>query len=227
LSHAAGAATWSAIGFSTEPQNAAAVAQAADKFMNSPTGQKFPGRLFLQVNVADGDNPATHGFVPVFETAQERETFAASLQGDKAWLEFQGTMTELTEPVSTTMYRTVQRWGEISDSDLVWRTHSFDVSDPAAFVAALDTFLSSETGKKFPGQVFLSAVVSGGITPVSHVVSVGQANEAAIEEWETSMVGNADWATYLEASQSASEYLGNNMVLTVQTWGATLDEVTD
>ena len=124
------------------------------------------------MNVADGDNPATHSFVPVYNTAAEREAFGQKLRADSAWVKFQKAMTANSEPVSNVMYRTVQRWGEISDDDVVWRLHLFDVGDPAAFSASLDTFLKSKTGKTFPGQVFLSSVVSGGITPVSHVISV-------------------------------------------------------
>jgi len=225
-SQAATAATWSIIGIAAEPQNAAAITDAMDGLMSSPVGKEFPGRLFLQVNVADGDNPATHSIVPVFGTAGEREGYVAKLQADPAWKKFQATMTVKTEPVSTVMYRTVQRWGEISDDDVVWRLHLFDVGDPAAFLSALDTFLQSETGKKFPGQVFLSSVIAGGVSPVSHAISVGQVSEAAIEEWEKSLTGNADWATYLAASQASAEYLGNNLVRTINTWGASLDEVT-
>jgi hypothetical protein len=226
FSHAAAAATWSIISITVDPQNAAAVTKAADALMNSELGKEFPGRLFLQVNLADGDNPATHSFVPVYGTAAEREGFGAKLQADPAWATFQKTMSANSQPVSNVMYRTQQRWGEISDDDVIWRLHNFNVRDPAAFAAALDTFLNSKTGKKFPGQVFLSSVVAGGISPVSHVISVGQVSEAAIEEWETSLRGNADWATYLETSQNAAEYLGNNMVRTLKTWGAPLDEVT-
>jgi hypothetical protein len=222
----AGAATWAVISFSTEPQNTAAVTSAADALMSSSVGQEFPGRLLLQVNVADGDNPATHSFVPVYATAADREDFGAKLQADPAWATFQQTMVAKTQPVSTVLYRTVQRWGEVSDDDLVWRLHMFDVRDPAAFGAALGAFMNSETGKKFPGQVFLSTVIAGGLSPVSHAISVGQASEAAIEAWESSLVGNADWQTYLDASQTSSDYLGNNLVRTLKGWGGTLDEVT-
>ena len=41
------------------------------------------------------------------------------------------------------------------------------------------------------------------------------------------MAGNADWAAYLEGSQAVSEYIGNNLIRTLKTWGATLDSVTD
>jgi hypothetical protein len=148
------------------------------------------------------------------------------MQADPAWATFQQTMVAKTQPVSTVLYRTVQRWGEISDDDVVWRLHMFDVADPAAFADALGAFMNSETGKKFPGQVFLSVVVAAGLSPVTHAISVGQASEAAIEAWETELVGNADWQTYLGASRAAADYLGNNLVRTVKGWGGTLDAVT-
>jgi hypothetical protein len=226
FAHTAGGATWSVISFATSPQNAADVAAAADALMGSKVGQEFPGRLLLQANVADGDNPATHSFVPIYSKAADREAFVAKLQADPAWATFQETMTAKTQPVSTVLYQTVQRWGEISDDDIVWRLHMFDVADAAAFGAALDAFMNSETGKNFPGQVFLSAVQSGGLSPVSHAISVGQASEAAIEAWQSNLVGNADWQKYLDTSQASAEYLGNNLVRTQKGWGGTLDEVT-
>ncbi|MDJ0868677.1 MAG: hypothetical protein QNK03_21395 [Myxococcota bacterium] len=86
--------------------------------------------------------------------------------------------------------------------------------------------MKSETGKGFPGQVFLSSVVAGGMSPVTHVISVGQASEAAIGAWEEKLRGNADWLAHLEASRAAADYLGNDMVRTVKTWGKSLDEAT-
>ncbi len=54
----------------------------------------------------------------------------------------------------------------------------------------------------------------------------GLAREAEIEAWEKKIQGSDDWANYLEASEKATEYLGNSMIRTVKTWGASLDEVT-
>jgi hypothetical protein len=225
-SQAATAATWSIIGFATEPQNVDEIAAAAEALMKSETGKSFPGRLFFQVNLADGDNPATHAFVPVYETAADAENFRAKLQQDPAWTAFQGAMNGLTQPVSNVMYRTIERWGDVSDDDVVWRVHAFAVEDPAAFRATIDKFMGSKTGKKFPGQVFLSSVVAGGLTQVSHVISVGYASEADVEAWEKKIQGSDDWVNYLEESQKTGEYLGNSMIRTLKTWGASLDEVT-
>ena len=76
------------------------------------------------------------------------------------------------------------------------------------------------SGQKFPGQVFLSGVVAGGRSPVTHVISVGMASEAAIEAWEKENSGSADWAAYLEASRASAQYLGGSMILDIKSWGS-------
>jgi hypothetical protein len=227
VSQAAGAATWSVISFSTTGLNAPQILAAADKLMSSTAGKTFPGRLYLQASVADGDNPATHAFTPIYKSAADQEAFVQKLQADPAWSEFLGTMAKLTQPVSTTLFRTVKSGGEVVDTDTVWMTHSFNVNDPATFLAAIDTFIASPTGQKFPGQVHLSAVVAGGLSPVSHVISVGYASEAEMEAWTTSLAGTADWVTYLAASQASAEYLGGSLGRTLKTWGpASLKDLT-
>jgi hypothetical protein len=82
LSHAAAGATGSIISFSAQSQNVAGIMSAADTLMNSAVGKEFPSRLFLQVNVADGENPATRRFVPAYQTAAEGEAFTAKPQAD-------------------------------------------------------------------------------------------------------------------------------------------------
>lgn len=213
------ASSWSSVSFTTTPQNAPRVLAAADKLMSSPVGKEFPGRLHLQANTADGANPATHSFVPIYKSAAQRESFAQKLQADPAWSEFLATLTETTQPVSVTLHRVVKSWGDIADTDRVWMAHAFRVSDPAAFVAALDALMASETGKKFPGQVWLSGVVAGGISPVTHVISVGYASEAEMDAWLDVRNPSADWATYVEASDKAAEYQGSSLARDLKIWG--------
>ena len=216
---AAALPTWSAIGFTTTPQNAPQVVAAADKFMNSAVGKEFPGLLLLQVSMANGGNPATHTFVPLYKSAVDRDAYVKKVMGDPAWAEFQATMVQLSQPVSQVMYRTLKSWGDVADTDLVWMSYAFAVEDPAAFVTALGSFMASETGKKFPGQVHLEGVIAGGITPVTHVISVGYASETEMETWAEAMTGNADWAAYLAASRPNAKLLGSTLGLTIKSWG--------
>jgi hypothetical protein len=224
----AGAApTWSVFSFTTTPQNAAKVLEAANALMSSDVGTEFPGRLYLQQNTVNGSDPATHSFVPVYGSAAAREEFVEKLQASSAWTTFQAAMTAHAEPVASTLHRLVKRWGDINDTDTVWAVHAFTVRDPAAFLAALEKLMASETGKKFPGQVYLSSVTAGGISPVSHVISVGYASETEMDAWFDVRDPSSDWAAYLDAARPVSEFLGTSIARTVKTWGpATLTDLT-
>ena len=194
--------------------------------MSSAAGKEFPGKLLLQAEVADGSDPATHSFIPIYKTDAEREAFVQKLQADPAWNVFLGEMSKLTQPVSTVLYRTMKSWGDFAETDHVWMGHAFKVNDPAAFLAALDKFRASPTGKKFPGQVYLSAVVAGGITPVTHLISVGYASEVEMAAWTATRDASADWAAYLKESRKAAEYLGGNLSRDLKSWGpATLSGI--
>ena len=220
LGQSAGASpAWSALSVTTTPQNAPQIVAATDKLMNSAIGKESPGRLELFVHVANGSNPATHSFVPMFKSAADREAYMQKLQGDPVWAEFLASMDQLAQPVSQVMLRTLKSWGEVVDSDKVWMSIAFTVRDPAAFVAAIEKFMASETGKKFPGQAHLSGVVAGGINPVTHTVDVGYASQAEMEAWSDSLMGNADWAAYLQASRPTAELLGTSLGLTIKSWG--------
>lgn len=224
---AAASPTWSAISITTTPQNAPAVLAATDKLMSSPAGKEFPGKLLLQVSLADGANPATHSFIPIYKSTADREAFVQKLQADPAWPVFQASLTKLSQPVSTVLNGTMKSWGDVNDTDGVWQGHAFAVKDPAAFLAALDKFMASETGKRFPGQVHLSQVIAGGITPVTHMISVGFASEVEMAAWSDSLVGNADWTAYLDASRASAEYLGASLSRTLKSWGkAPMKELT-
>lgn len=228
FSVAAGAApTFTVFSFTVEPQDAPKVVEAADAFMSSETGQEFPGRLLLQQSVANGTSPATHSFVPIYRSLARQAEFVEKLQDDPAWATFQEEMARISQPVSQVIYRFEWSYGEVSDDDAVWVGHALDVSDPAAFVEAIETFTASEKGQEFPGQVHLASVVAGGTTPVSHLLVVGYASVAEMETWRDGLRGDPAWESYLETSGRASEYLGSTIATTAKTWGeASLSDLT-
>ena len=228
IAQTAGAASWSSLSITTTAANAPKVIAAADKLMSSSAGKEFPGRVLLQAYLANGSDPATHAFVPIYKTVADRESFVQKMQEDPAWKEFQTAMAAASQPVSQVLHRTMKQWGDIVDSDDVWMGHAFQVNDPAAFLTAIDALMASPTGKKFPGQVYLSEVVAGGISPVSHVISVGYASEAEMDSWAAVTRASTDWATYLTASRKSAQYLGGSLARNVKAWGpATLKELTE
>lgn len=217
---------WSQITIATTSSQASKVLAAADALMSSEVGKSFPGRMLLQANVADGNDPSTHTFVPIYKSAADREKFIAALQGSKEWAEFLEKLDRLSEPGGTALYRNVWSAGDINDSDHVWMAHAFRVSDPKAFLAAIQAFMGSETGKKSPGQVYLSSVVAGGVSPVSHVVSVGYDSVEEMAGWLAVRDASNDWAKFLEASAKAADYLGGSLATDLKAWGpATMKDI--
>ena len=211
---------WAQLGLQVSVPDTPKMVAAMDKLMGSKVGKTFPGRMLLQSNVADGADPATHTVVPIYKSAEDRENFVKRLQASSEWAEFQATLDSLGEPGGTILYRNARSWGDINDTDSVWMAHAFSVTDPATFAAAMDAFMTSETGKKGPGQVYLSGVVAGGISPVSHVVSVGYASTTEMAAWLSARDASADWKTFLQAAGKAGTYLGATMAVDVKTYGS-------
>jgi hypothetical protein len=133
-------------------------------------------------------------------------------------------MEELSQPGGTVLYRNNKSWGDINDTDDTWMAHAITVSDPGAYLAALDALMASPTGQKFPGQVYLSTVVAGGMSPVTHLVSVGYDSVKEMADWLTVRDASADWATFQRATEGVSEYVGGSVAATGKTWGVSLQE---
>ena len=140
------------------------------------------------------------------------------------WAEFQKAVQPVSQTLATVRYSLVKSWGDISDEDVVWRTFSFAVRDPGAFLKAMETFQATKTGQSAPGQVHLSAVFAGGLSPITHVVSVGYKSQAEMESFGDTLPGNSDWAAQIEAIRKVSDLLGSNLALTVKGWGNSLKD---
>lgn len=211
------------------PLNLPKMVAAIDKWMASPVGKQYKGRLLLQSHLADGANPATISIVNLYPSLAEYEVFAKLAQNDPGWLELLNTVAPISTPTSNSMLSLVKRWGDTNDTDTVWNVVSFNVTDPAAMVAAMDTWMASPGGKKSTGQVFLIAMDAGGVSEpnVTHLITVGYASLAEMEADGAALAKDADFANLLAALDKASTYLGASVEQTVKTWGpATLKAVT-
>jgi hypothetical protein len=206
---------WQTFTFSMSPANAPKVIAELEKLM-SAVGTGTTGSVALMGNVAGGST--SHSFVSSFDSRGEREAWAQRLQASPAWAKFAQSTSGLIEPGQSSRMNFVKSWGEESDKDVFWEIFAFTVTDPAAFSAAIGTLLASDTGKKFPGQVHLSAVAAAGITPATHLISVGYESEAEAETWNETMITTKDWATYQKASEKNSTLSGAFMIRAIKTW---------
>jgi hypothetical protein len=219
VSSASAGGSWSGFSVAIPAGKTAELVAATDKLMSSEVTKQFPGRLLLQMAIADGANPSTHTFVPIYKSATSGEAWGEQLRASPAYKEFLATLAKLGQGTVSARYRVVKSWGEISDGDKVWLGHAFDVKDSGAFVASIDRFRASATGKEQPNQVHLSQVVAAGMSSMSHLITVGYASEAEMETAQLSLAGNSEWQALLNALNESAEHLGSSMSRTVKAWG--------
>jgi len=207
---------WQALTLSITPENLPTVLTALDELMTK-IEPGDTGSAALMVSVAGGDS--SHVFISSFESRAAREAWSAKLNPSKAWTKYSKTTAGLIERGGSSRMDVVKSWGDESNKDVFWEIFSFTVTDPAALSAALDTFLASDTGKKFPGQVHLSAIAAAGPSASTHVISVGFESEAEAEAWGDSLSTSEDWTSYQKATGGVSSFTGAYMIRSIATWG--------
>jgi hypothetical protein len=216
---AVAAENWQALSFSTTAQNLPKVIAATEKFMGTDVGKAMPGTLSIMASTVDGADPATHSFITSMESLAARERWIASLEGNADWIALRDTVAGLAELRATSRMIFVKDWGQSGDSQVVWHLFGLVVNDDAAYLKAMDQLMASETGKKFPGSLYLSSVAAAGMSPVTHVVSVGYASEAEAEVWTATMLPSDDWAAFQRATRGISDRAGSWVLRTLKTWG--------
>ncbi|TFG97143.1 MAG: hypothetical protein E4H11_02330 [Myxococcales bacterium] len=208
---------WQTIELSISLADAPKVQAALDKLMSS-SGVDLKGNVSLMANVAGGDT--SHLIISSFDSRAEREAWIKKLRASDAWAAYAKATDGMAEATRTSRMNFVKSWGEENaDSDVFWAIHAFSVRDAPAFVAAIDALQASDAGKASAAQVHLSEVAAAGLTPVSHLISVGYASEAQAEASNAAMRPTKAWATYLEASRKAGTHQGTFLMRTLATWG--------
>jgi hypothetical protein len=196
-----------------------AVLAAIEKFMATKAGKKMPGSYSLMVSLVDGANPTTHSIIWATNSTAERETYTKSMEGNADWAALVASLSNATDGWTTYRMAFDKTWGDSGDADSLWFVHSVIIPDPAAYESALDTLMSSAVAKKFKGSMTLSTVAAGGVTPASHLLSVGYENEAEKEAWDDALAGSAEFAAFEKATAGSSEYKGTTIISTVKSWG--------
>ena len=211
------------------PQNVPKLVAAFDAFRATPVGQSAKGRTLLLGNISDGADPATVTFVALYQSLAEYEAFVnANNASPAAWNQFLDTAVPLGSVVMTSRNQNRKSWGDVNDTDTVWESFYFTVSDYPAFVAALDAFIASPAGKRAPGQGHLLTITDSGAAPGTPDVAivVGYASLAELETYGDSLANDPDWAKYVAASNKASTFLGSDLARTIKAWGpATMKSV--
>jgi len=212
--------TWTAIGLNVKTGKEAKLIAAMEKLNASEPGQMRPGTISLMRSVVDGASPATHTVIVSYDSRAQQENYLAKLFPSDEWESFQERLDDLSSPAGISRQYNLQSWGDESDDDMVWEIYAFHVTDPAAFVAALDKLMTAEATAGFPGQVHLSAVAFAGQADATHLIGVGYASEAEAEAWADPFNQTQTWQDYIAASRAAATQRGSWLLRTVKTWQA-------
>ena len=209
---------WSSATLSISPADAPKVAAALDRLMSS-MGDQLTGSVSLMAYVAGGDGSTSHNVITSFGSRAEGEAFSQSLSMSDAWKKYAKETDGKTQLTGVSRMNSLKSWGEDDPADVFWEVYSFNVSDVAAFTAALDALNNSEAGKASGASVYLSEIAAAGIAPVTHLISVGYKSEAEAEKSTAKLTATKAWATYFEASSKAADNNGAFMMRTVKSWG--------
>ena len=203
------------------PQDVAKVVAARDAFMASSVGKQFKGRVVLLQHIADGADPASHTTVSIFHSAAELETFTKAAMNDPAYKAFLDAIVPISKLQMTTRTAALRSWGDIVDTDTVWSSFYFRVTDLAAVNVAMDEWQKSPMYKKFPGQGHLAAITFGGVgaDAPTHVINVGWASIAEMESYTDMRATDPDWLKYQAALRKVSTQVGADLAMEVKSWG--------
>ena len=219
---------YTVMSFKVDAMKDAAVVAALDEWMDSDAGKKYKGRLLLQSHTQDGLNPATHSIVGIYSSMAEAEAFGNHVRGDEeamaAWMTMISKISPIAEQTFTARYARLAGWGDMSDKDRIWMQHSLTTQDAPSTYRAIDAWMKSENGQKFPGQLHLSQTVAAGIGGGSHVVTIGFESLAEMEKWNEIAAG-AELSQLMHTFSVINEYHGASLATDVKAWGKSVKSV--
>ena len=216
---ASAAQMWSRLEVQANPGAQAAIVAGFDAFNATAAANADPVTVYLSAVNFNGQSRATHAFSVLHASRTDMANYWMNIQQTPEWLAWNAANANLATPVSDFAATIVKGWGEASNSDTRWVTMYLNVSDPAALLSAFDKAMGSVTGKKFPGQMWLSQIEFGHDRPggiATHVLTAGYESTAERESWmdrlNDSKEGKAMWASL----RKSSEIVGSDYHVTLR-----------
>ena len=98
-------------------------------------------------------------------------------------------------------------------------------SRQAAVLEATNTAMKSAKGPTYKGGLHANTILANGTSPATYTFVLLMDRMAAIEEWETSLIGDPDittfWAALKENSTPSSQYMDSM----IKIWGEFSNDV--
>ena len=171
-------AIWVDFQVAVDPTKQAAVVGAFNNYKTTQTGSAFPGMMYLNSQVANGANPATHNLAVVYNNLKEWETRSASIASSPDFLKFQTALASSGQIVSETVYEHVLGFGKNAEDSKQFIGYAVNVSNAARYAELMQA--SSEGADSLAGiaSIDLWAVKAGGQPGITHVVVIGVESRA-------------------------------------------------
>jgi hypothetical protein len=190
-------------------------------------GSKSSSRVVVHAHVADGSNPATHTILAISPSVAAMEAFnqqvTDSEEGMAEWQAFLSKVQPISKVTTTGRTSLIKSWGKIDDDDTVWLVHAMSTNDGASVVRAMDAWMASPTGKKFPGEAHLMGTVAG--SPATHLMALGYESQTEMEEWGAVAGPSGDLARLMNSIRVLTEYHGASLSVTAAAFGKSAKSV--
>ena len=171
-------AIWVDFQVAVDPTKQAAVVGAFNKYKTTQPGSAFPGMMYLNSQVANGANPATHNLAVVYNNLKEWESRSAAIASSPDFLKFQTALASSGQIVSETVYEHVLGFGKNAEESKQFIGYAVNVSNAARYAELMQA--SSEGADSLAGiaSIDLWAVKAGGQPGITHVVVIGVESRA-------------------------------------------------
>lgn len=195
-------AFWIDHSWQVAPNNEKRFMTAFEEFRKSEIYQQFKGKIWFNVNVADGADPATHSFATVYDSLEEFEELSAQLAVNDDWFKFRRALSAAGNLVTTTTYMHVSGYGHHPKDKSAFVGSIAQVTNPRAYIASLDEMMAANYMADFPGSLDVWQILSGGPPSASHLVVFGYDRFSEGVNYFNKMANNPEFtASFANLSQ--------------------------
>jgi len=171
-------AIWVNFQVAVNPAKQSAVVSAFNKYKATQTGRAFPGMMYLNSQVANGANPATHNLAVIYDNLKEWETRSASIASSPEFLQFQAALASSGQIVSETVYEHVLGFGKNAEESKQFIGYALNVKNDARYAELMQALSQGPDSLAGLASVDLWAVKAGGQPGITHVGVIGVESRA-------------------------------------------------
>ncbi|MBT5518622.1 MAG: hypothetical protein HOK33_06750 [Rhodobiaceae bacterium] len=212
-------AVWADYAWAVEPAKEDRFFAAVDKFTNSDAFSTFEGRMLVNAQIANGEQPQNFSFAVIYEDLATFEATQAQLNGNADWDRFRKALAANGTLVSETVYTHVKGWGEINNERFAWEGAAARVTDPANYIARLGRLMDSNIMADAPVSIDVWRVTAGGAPGVSHIVVFGSDSWSEMENFRSESAKNPDFVAAIAGMGKVRTMLGASWTRTAASYG--------